>query len=124
MVYVGTTNSIVAYGLLNPPASVPAASAASALQPHLGLSQVTSNDASASLASGLTTDVRSAIPASDDENSAHRLDQLFPAEIVKGSSAPPFVQLDSTESVNRRPTRADESDGLPLSAIDEVFRGF
>jgi hypothetical protein len=130
-VFVGTTNSIVAYGLLNSPASVPRASAptalnppSSAMSPLRSQSMATPDDASASVGSVSTTDIRSAVPGSDDENSARRVDQLFATQIVKGFSSPAFVRLDSTQSAQNHSQRPVEPDTLPDSAIDEVFRTF
>jgi hypothetical protein len=122
LVYVGTTNSIVVYGLLNAPASVPAS--ASTLNPHLSLSQAAPNHASASVGSVSTSDMRSAVQGSDDENSAHRLDGLFATQMMNGSSPPAFAQLDSTESVEKRAPQRAEPDALPASAIDDFFSKF
>jgi len=131
LVFVGTTNSIVAYGLLNSPASVPRASAPSALNPLSSAmsplhsqSMATPDDTSASVGSVSPADVRSAVPGSDDENSARRVDQLFATQIVKGFSSPASVQFRSTQSAQNHSRRTAEPDSLPDSAIDEVFRSF
>jgi hypothetical protein len=123
-VYVGTTNSIVAYGLLNAPASVSAASTAPTLNPLPGLSQAGSNNVSASVDSGLSSDPHGVVPGSDEENSTRRLDGLFGMPIVKGSSAGAFVPLNSNQSVPKHSRQTTESDALPVSAIDEVFSNF
>ena len=130
-VFVGTTNSIVAYGLLTAPASVPRASAPSALNPPSSAisplrsqSMVTPDDTSASVGSVSPADVRSAVPSSDDENSARRVDQLLATQMVKGFSSPAFVRLDSTQSAQNHLQRPVEPDSLPESVIDEVFRTF
>jgi hypothetical protein len=123
-VYVGTTNSIVGYGLLAPPAGVPATSA-STLNPHLSLSQSASTNASASVGSGSTSNVHTAVQGSDEEeSSAHSLDGLFATQMMKGSSPPPFAQLDASKSVPKRPPETADSDALPASAIDDFFSKF
>jgi hypothetical protein len=123
-VYLGTSNSIVAYGLLNPPASVPAASTSSVSNPRPMLSQATPSNASTSVASSVPADTRSAIPGSNDGSSTQGLDGLFATNLMKGSSAPVFVPRDSTQSPQNGEPKAAESGGLPVSAIDEFFGNF
>jgi hypothetical protein len=122
-VFVGTSNSIVAYGLLNPPASVPAASKSSVSNPLPVLSQTAPSNASTSVASSVPADTRSATPANDG-SSTQGLDGLFATMLMKGSSAPVFVPRDSTQSPQNGEPKAAESGGLPVSAIDKVFSNF
>jgi hypothetical protein len=123
-VYVGTTNSIVAYGLLNPPANVPAASKSSVSNPLPALSQAAPSNTSTSVASSAPADTRRAIPGSNDGSSTQGLDGLFATKLLKGSSAPVFVSRDSTQSPQNGQPKTAESGGLPVSAIDEVFGNF
>jgi len=123
LVYVGTTNSIVVYGLLNPPASTPA-SVSAASNPLPALSPAAPNNASPSVGSDSSTDVRSVVAGSDEQNSIPHVDWLFAAPIMNGSSPPAFAQLDSSQPVQKRSPQTPERDALPVSAIDNVFSNF
>ena len=122
-VFVGTSNSIVAYGLLNPPAGVPAASKSSVSNPLPVLSQAAPSSASTSVASSVPADTRSAITGQDG-SSTQGLDGLFATSLMTGSSALVFVPRDSTQSPQNGQPKTAESGGLPVSAIDEVFGNF